>query len=200
MIKFKKIIRGVLRRYFGTQIIKVHFLGQNITPQKTDVDELVKQLEFDDFLIGDKEEFTSEKLDVIKRRLNDNTYKAYGIVENGKLVYSCWISLEKLGLPVVLKDQILLEETQGYLEDAYCSVQARGRGYHTKMITYRLSRLHDYGKQKGVITVIDGNIPALKANVKSGMKDVGVFYCGKLLGKSFCTLTKEKRAQFDSKI
>lgn len=195
-----KVIKGLLRRFIGTQLIKVHYLGKSINPRTTDVDGLVKELEYDDFLLGDKEEFTPAKMDVIKSRLADNNYKAYGIIENNKLIYSCWISLEIIGLPVVLKDKILLGAEQGYLEDAYCSVLARGRGLHTKMITYRLSRLSDFGKKEGIITVLDGNVPALKANLKSGMKDLGVFYCGKILWRPFCTLTTQKKAKFDANI
>lgn len=194
------IIKGLMRRFGGTQIIKVHYLGMRIIPKKTDLDDVVRVLNYDDFLLGDKEEFTPAKLEMIKKRFEDDSYKAFGIIENNKLIYSCWISLKILGLPVVLKEQKQLGPEQGYLEDAYCSIKARGRGMHTKMISYRLSRLFDYGKKDGIITVLDGNLPALKANLKSGMKDIGVFYCGKILWQPFCTLTKKKKSFFDKQI
>ena len=194
------VIKSIIRRFFGTQIIKVHYLGKKIVPTKTDVDDLVRELKYDDFLLGDKEEFTTAKLEVIKKRYGDESYKAFGIIENNKLIYSCWISLKILGLPVILKDKIILGPEQGYLEDAYCSLQTRGRGFHTKMISYRLSRLYDNGKKYGVITVLNGNIPALKANIKSGMKDLGVFYCGKFFWRPFCTLSGKKKAHFDAQI
>lgn len=196
----KKIFVSLMRRAFGFQLYKVHYLGRNIVPTATPIDNRVRQLKYDDFLLGEKEVFNDEKLSLIANRLQSNTYKAYGIIENNRLVYSCWISLENLGLPVVLKHPIQVGKQQGYLEDAYCSVIARGQGLHTAMIPYRLSRLAEYGKNVGIITVLDGNIPALKANLKSGMIDLGTFYCGKVFWKPFCTLTKQKKAQFDTHI
>lgn len=198
-LSIKKISNGLMRRFLGTQIIKVHYLGRKIVPQTTDVDDLVKPLEYNDFLLGDKEEFTAEKLEIVKKRLDDNTYKAYGIIEDNKLIYSGWISLEKIGLPVILKDEIHLNEYQGYLEDAFCSLNSRGKGIHSKMISYRLSRLFELGKKEAIVTVIEGNTPSLKAEMKNGMKDLGVFYCGKILWRPFCTLSKKKKL-FDTKI
>lgn len=199
-LTIKKIFNGVLRRFLGTQIMKVHYLGTKTRSSSTDIDELVKPLEYNDFLLGDKEEFTEEKLKAVKEKFSDDSYKAFGIIDKGILIYSCWLSLKQLGLPVVLRNPILLNNDQSYLEDAYCSVSARGQGLHTKMITYRNSQSFILGKRESVITVLDGNIPALKANLKSGMKDLGVFYCGRILGRPFCTLTPKKKAKFDSKI
>ena len=196
----KRAFNGFLRRYLGTQVFRVHYLGRETEPRATDLDEVVKPLSIEDFLLGDKEEFTPGNIEVIKNRFGDNSYRAYGVIENQKLIYSSWISLEKLGLPVVLKEGLQLADEQGYIEDSYCSVQARGRGIHTRMISYQLSRLYDYGKKSAVVTVIEGNIPALKANLKNGMIDLGVFYCGKILWRPFCSLSKEKKAMFDSKL
>ncbi len=196
----KRALKGLMRRYLGTQIIKIHYLGKKIVPLNSDVDRLVRPLSFDDFLVGDKEEFTPAKLEVIQERFQDKSYKAFGIKENDQLIYSCWISFEKLGIPIVINNPIRLKQQQGYLEDMYCSISARGKGLHTKMISYCLSRLYDYGKTEGIITIIDGNVPALKASIKSGMNDIGVFYCGRILWRPFCTLSDKTKSIFDSKL
>lgn len=196
----KKVFKGLIRRFLGTQILKVHYLGKRIVPQDTDWGSLVKPLEYNDFLLGDKEEFTPAKLEVIRRRFEDKSYKAYGIIENNILIYSCWISLVTLGLPTVLDEPLQLSEEQGYLEDDYCSVHARGRGIHTKMIAYRLYELYRIGRKVCITTVMDGNIAAIKANLKNGMKDLGVFYCGRIFWRPFCTLSPRKKIEFDSKL
>ena len=196
----KRLIKGFLRRYLGTQVIKVHYLGRRIDIDDTYVDDIVSSLKYDDFLLGDTEEFTSAKLEGIKKKFADDTYKAYGILENGTLIFSCWISLKKIGLPVIATSSICLNNDQGYLEDDFCRVEYRGRGFQKRMIRYRLSQLADLGKSEAIVTVIDGNIPSLRAYLKSGMKDLGVFYCGKLLWRPFCTLTYKKKSFFDSKI
>ena len=51
----------------------------------------VKILSFEDFLLGDKTVFTEKKLEIIKNRLNKNNYRAFGIIEDNVLYYSCWI-------------------------------------------------------------------------------------------------------------
>ena len=196
----KKIFNGLIRRFLGTQIQKVHYLGTMVLPQHSDVDSLVKPLEYNDFLLGDKEEFTPAKLDIISRRLEDKSYKAYGIIENDTLIYSCWISLETLGLPVLLNEPLKLGSEEGYLEDDYCAIKSRGRGIHTQMIAYRLNELYRMGRKVCITTVMDGNIAAIKANLKNGMKELGVFHCGRVFWQPFCTLTPKKKLQFDSNL
>ena len=40
-----------------------------------------------------------------------------------------------------------------------------------------------------------GNVPAMKVQMKSGFKEIGVFYVGRILGMKFCTLKKQKMEQ-----
>lgn len=150
----------------------------------------VKELEYNDFLLGDSSVFNSHKLNGVMRRLNDGTHKAYGIIENGKLIYSTWISLKELSLPVSTK--YLLSQKEGLLEDSYCNVNARGRGLHFKMNIFRISKLYELGKKRVVAIVLDGNTPAFKVQFKSGFREIGTFYCGKFFGISFSTLNKSK--------
>ena len=195
----KKIFKGILRRVFKTSVLKIHYLELEIDINKTlqllegfDLSR-VKELSYDDFLLGNKEQFTLDKLAVLKDRFQSGEYKAYGIIEDGCLVYSAWLSLRTLGLPVNT-NPIYLDDDEGYLEDAYCDPKARGRGLHNYMNNYRVMKIYEMGRHKAIVTVLDGNVPALKTQKKSGFQDLGCFYCGKLFGKEFNTLNKEKHA------
>lgn len=96
--------------YFVHQILRIsigkeHYLRldidiQDIEKRLQGFDLPVKELEYADFLTGDPKEFTAPKLAFIKNRLEDPNYRCYGIIEDGKLIYSTWISLHKLGLSV----------------------------------------------------------------------------------------------------
>lgn len=192
-----RILKGVLRRVFKTSILKIHYFQQDIDFERIkqllsgfDMS-VVKDLNYEDFLVGDQNQFTADKLLVIKNRFSSGDYKAYGISENGHLVYSAWVSLGNLGLPAI-STPIPLEPNEGYLEDAYCDPMARGRGFHNNMNNYRLLKLYEMGKNRAIVTVVDGNLPALKTQSRSGFVDMGCFYCGKLFGKEFNTLKKEK--------
>ena len=190
------LLKAVLRRVFHTEWHKVHYLVLDVNK-----DELekrmssfripVKALDYNDYLLGDMNEFDDEKMALYKLRFQDQTYKAYGIIEDGVLVYSCWISTSRLGLPIETKP-ISLNPKEGYLEDAYCHPNYRGRGYHTQMNAYRIHELVKMGKTRIVVTVFDGNVPALKSQFKNGFRDSGTFYIGKLLGIKFNTLNKRK--------
>ena len=198
--KIKKYgLRGVsrilLKKILLIEIIKFHYLKTIINPkvlakELQDFDLDVKELEYSDFLLGDKSVFYGKKLEVIERRFNDTTYKGYGIIENGILVYSTWISLEKLGLP--FKSDYKLTNTEGYFEDSHCHINARGRKFHSKMNYYCLAKLFELGKTEGICIVIDGNFPAIKTQMKSGARDLGCFYAGKIFTIPFVTLNKKK--------
>ncbi|TLU85992.1 MAG: hypothetical protein FDX30_03050 [Chlorobium sp.] len=141
-------------------------------------------------MLGDKTVFNRNKLEIIKKRFKDNTYIAYGIIENDVLIYSTWISLVKLGLPI--KSKYILASSEGLLEDSYCHPKARGRGLHGIMNYYRLAKLYELGKKECLAIVLDGNIPAYNVQIKSGFNDLGCFYAGKILGIPFVTLNKKK--------
>ena len=197
---FKNAWGFFLHRILHISIGKEHYLRLNIDIEKlnTELEGFnlpVKELVYEDFLKGDKTVFHGKKLEIVRERLNDPSYKCYGILEEGKLVYSTWISLERLGLSVNTKPIYLLPN-EGLLEDSYCAPAARGRGLHSKMNFYRIKKLYELGRNRVLVMVLEGNTPAFKVQFKSGMEDLGTFYNGYLFGFKINTLKKEK---FDGK-
>ena len=197
---FKVAVKFVLAHYLGTEYNKAHYLRLNIDIDKinrllADFDLDVKELEYDDFLKGDPIVFRGRKLEKYKKRCADPTYKAYGIIENGRLIYSTWISLHKMGM-VVERKQEFLAPHEGYLEDSYCAPIARGRGFHSRMNNYRIKKIYEAGKNRVIAIVQEGNIPAMKVQLKSGFEEIGHFYHGYIFGIKFNTLNKSR---FDGK-
>jgi GNAT superfamily N-acetyltransferase len=193
--KIKDILRSFKLKYLNIEIYKLHYLKINININDIicelhDFDLNVKELSYEDFLLGDKTVFFGKKMLIIKQRLEDSSYKAYGIIQNDILLYSAWISLEKLGLPV--ESNIRLNKNEGLLEDAYCHPKARGRGIHQKMVPYRLFKLYEFGKREAIAIVLNGNAPAYKALNKAGFKDIGIFYACRLFGIPYVFLDKNK--------
>ena len=194
-----QLLKKIFTILFKTYFYKMHYLILDL-----DIDEIqqklvdfnlsVKELEYEDFLCGDSKVFNAFKLRSVLRRLNDGTHRAFGIIENGELIYSTWISLEELSLPVNVKYK--LASNEGLLEDSYCNKEARGRGLHFNMNLFRISKLHELGKSRVIAIVMDGNAPAFSVQLKSGFRDVGTFHCGKIFGISFSTL---KQSSYESK-
>ena len=197
---FGETIKYILSRYLSTEWSKLHYLRLNI---KQDVveekllgfDLEVLPLTLDMVLKGDPKVFRGAKLELYKQRFKDLDYHGFGIMEDGKLIYSTWFSTDNLGLPLITK-RIPLLPNEGLLEDSYCAPSARGRGLHGKMNFYRLKKLHELGRDRVLAIVLDGNTPAMKVQLKSGFEDLGVFYLGKIFGIKFCTL---KKAKYDAK-
>lgn len=196
----KEAFRYVGRNYLGIDYTKAHYLRLNIDIDKTnqllegfDLD--VKELVYEDFLKGDPNVFKGAKMELYKTRCADPTYKAYGIIEDGRLIYSTWVSLHKMGM-VVERKQEYLAPNEGYLEDSYCDPVARGRGLHSKMNNFRIKKIYEAGKNRVIAIVQDGNIPAMKVQLKSGFEEIGHFYHGYIFGIKFNTLKKSK---FDGK-
>ena len=152
----------------------------------------VKELTYDDFLLGDKTIFTDNKLNMIKQRLQDDGYHAYGIVENGQLIYSCWISLKKLESSNACVEG-LLDDNEGLLVDAYCSPAARGRGLHGAMNAYRLWQLSQNGKSQAVGIVLKENKPAYKSQLKVGFEVAFTYYVANVWGKTFTNYPNRKK-------
>ena len=193
----RKTLEIVFRRFLKTGILKFHYLRLDVNEADVenhmrlfDLDD-VKELTYEDFLKGDKIVFGNEKLALIKERLSDDNYKAFGIVRQSKLLYSTWISMEYLSLPLI-KKRIKLLPNEALLEDSYCSVEARGHGFHSQMNWYRIFQLYAKGKNRILAIVLDGNIPAFKVQSKCGFEDLGAFFVISLFGFNFLTLKKEK--------
>ena len=183
-------------RVIKTYLIKAHYLRLNINPPKLEelmkgFDLDVKELTYDDFLKGDPNVFQRKKMELYKKRFQDSTYKAYGIIENGKLIYSTWISYHRMGMSIERKPQYLASN-EGYLEDSYCDPVARGRGLHGKMNNYRIKKIMEAGKERVIAIVQDGNTPAFKVQFRSGLEEIGTFYHGYIIGIKVNTYKKEK--------
>lgn len=194
-------IKTVLLKVLNTRWVKIHYLILDINPYELarrmeEFNLTVKELAYEDFFKGDSLYFNEKKMLFYKNRFRDCTYKAYGIMIDGILVYSSWISTHRLGMGFSLKNKdFYLCSNEGYLEDDYCHPNFRGNGFHTQMIAYRINELYKIGKTRIVVTVADGNTPALKALLKNNFQDVGTFYVGKILGRRFVTLNKKKYEQ-----
>lgn len=189
-----------LSRYCATEWSKMHYLRLNsdinvLNEKLQGFDLEVLPLTLDMVLKGDTTVFRGEKLERYKKRLQDPAYHGYGIMEDDKLIYSTWFSTDNLGLPIITK-KIPLLPNEGLLEDSYCALSARGRGLHGKMNFYRLKKLYELGRSRVLAIVLDGNVPAMKVQLKSGFEELGVFYLGKIFGIKFCTL---KKAKYDAK-
>ena len=190
-----KSLKILLDNVFKISVMMFHYLKMNIdfedaTKQSQSIEPEVIELNYDVFLTGDATIFTKTKLEIINARLMNPSYKAYGIVKNSKLIYSTWISLDKLGLPVKSNYKLLPEE--GLLEDSYCHPAERGNGLHGQMNYYRLRKMYELGKRKCIAIVLDGNTAAYNVQIKSGFRDLGCFYAGTIFGISFSTLNKKK--------
>lgn len=187
-------------RVLKTYLIKAHYLRLNIDSERLkekmkDFDFDVKELTYDDFLKGDPTVFKGKKMELYKQRFQDPTYKAYGIIENDRLVYSTWISYHRMGMSIETKP-VYLAPNEGYLEDSYCDPIARGRGLHGRMNNFRIQKIWESGRNRVITIVQDGNTPAFKVQFKSGLEEIGTFYHGHIFGIKVNTLKKDK---FDGK-
>lgn len=197
---FKDIVKLFFRRAFKIEILKFHYLRLNVVP-----DEIQKKLEgfpldVRELSLRDFEQFDERvgqmpKYKIVKSRLEDPSYKAYGVFENGNLVYSTWISTKNISLPLYNKSIALLPN-EGVLEDSFCDPKARGKGYHSIMNNYRLLKLSELGKNRVIAIVLNSNIPAMNVQYKCGFEDLGRFYVISLFGIVFSTINKSR---YDSK-
>lgn len=199
--KFRKYgIKGGLHFFathiLHTEIIKAHYMRMDIAIDEIDAKLVgfclpVKELVYDDFFKGDKNFFKGSKLELYKQRCLDPTYKAYGIIENDRLVYSTWISFFRMGMAIETKP-FYLNDDEGYLEDSYCDPIARGRGLHGKMNDFRIKKIYENGKKKVVAIVQENNMPAFKVQFRSGLEEIGTFRYGIIFGIKFNTYYKGK--------
>jgi RimJ/RimL family protein N-acetyltransferase len=133
----------------------------------------VKELGYSDFLQGDKSRFGLRLLEIIKHRLqNGQYYYPIGVMDGGILVYSSWIMLPHAS---DIEDTfgISLGEDEALLLEDYCHVDYRGKGIHSTILNVRLKKIHDLGKKRGVIYIMNGNRPAMTPIIRSGFKVTG---------------------------
>lgn len=194
---FIRGIKSMLRR-LGIDYESYHFFSAEVEKNlllniyNSSVSINVKCLTYNDFLLGDCNVFTEKKLKLVKDRFCEEGYKAYGIIEDGKLVYSCWINDRELltSSPYVRCE---LKESECLLLDAYCSPQVRGRGYHTKMNAYRCLTAVEMGKTRCITIVLKGNIPAMKVQQRCGLRIVFDYYILSMWGKTYTDFYKKKK-------
>ena len=193
---FKRVFKGFLRR-IGIEINSYYFMINDIDYEKQkglfETKSLtgVKELNYYDFLKGDKTEFTEKKLARVRQRFEDNGYHAYGIIENDRLVYSCWISLNWLESHNKFIEGPL-SENDCLLVDAYCAPEGRGRGFHNAMNSYRLMKASEFGKRRGVVIILSENTPAFKSQIKTGNRVLFKYYVAELWGRTYTNYFKNK--------
>lgn len=189
-MKISRIPKLLLRKLLGLDIYRFHYLvfdTSSCPKLKTTLPFKVKDnLSYSDFETGDKFRLTPSKEKIIKDRLQSPSYKCFGIIEKGKLLYSTWVALDRITLPNGLV--IPLKEHEAILEDSFCEPIARGRHFHSIMNLFRLDYLASLGKKKIIAIVLDGNVPAMKVQMKSGFKEIRTFYSGTIFGRPFSTL------------
>lgn len=152
-----------------------------------------QELFYQDFLLGNKENFNDQKLKLIKERFNKKSYKAYGVIRDGKLIYSSWISMENLETSCNSISEELSKDLF-YLLDAYCDPKFRGQGLHGAMNAYRLIKGYQEGKNKCVVIVLHENKPALKSQLKVGYEIEFEYYVLTIWGKTWTNYNKFKNA------
>ncbi len=184
-----------LHRILNIYVYKLHYFVLKINyddliVKSNDINIEIRELTLEDFNYGDPAFFKAKKKEEYKKRFQDNNYKAYGVFDNSKLIYSTWISFKNLGLPIPCK--IKLNENEALLEDSYCHPDYRGLGIHSKMNLFRLKQIYEQGKTYAIVIILEGNEAALKVQKKYGFQELGYFYAGKIFGLPFTTLNKKK--------
>lgn len=185
-----KLLKFTLRK-FGVIIQNYFYLEHRI--DKANLKEIfatfdysdVKELVFTDFLKGEKQVFTLSKLRLIQKRLDSDKFFAYGIIKDDVLVYSTWVSFDKLNFNSNFKKKIDLRENEALLEDSYCHKNYRGNGYHGKMNIWRLDRIAKKDRDTVVVLVERKNTPALKVQKKSGFRVAKKIKITKIWGREY---------------
>jgi len=171
----KRLIKYIFRKlginfesfwYMGGDI-DIDFLRDNMAKYSFSD---VRELTFSDFEHADQKAFNDEKLKVIRDRFENGKFWSYGVFDNSKLVYSCWITTSVISYPNKVTKKTALSENEGFLEDSYCHPDYRGRGYHTKMNLFRLHNLYEKNKTRAIGIVLYENLPALRSLEKIGFK------------------------------
>lgn len=158
--------------------------------EKTDISD-ARILDYQDFLLGDKDVFTEKKLEVVKARLEKGSYIPYGIVRDSHLIYSCWISYKEMDTSTACLNGPL-DDCEALLVDDYCSPSARGKGIHTAMNAYRLWQIAQSGKDKAVVIILRENKPAFKSQLKVGFKVAFTYYVATVWGKTYTNYFNKK--------
>lgn len=151
----------------------------------------VRELSYDDYAGNPQLGYTGRRLQLQKERFDKGTYRAFGVEDNGKLVYACMISLEEFTTSQQWVSGCL-DKDEGFMLDAFCAPEARGKGIHGAMNAYRLMKIYESGKKRcGGVVVVD-NKPALKSQLKVGYKVAFKYYTLEIGKKHYTNFFKLK--------
>jgi len=187
--RFIKLLLRASGVYFETFWYLVNELDEeNIKSKMRNFDYSdVRRLTVDDFKTSFHKVFNEQKLDLITKRLNNDRHKGYGIFHDGHLIYSAWISTDKIIYSSSISKTTPIRSHQAILEDSYCDPDFRNKGLNTKMTLYRLSKIAEIGLTEAVSIVTVDNRPSLKTLLKCGFQRVKKISVIKILGRTFCT-------------
>lgn len=182
MIIFK-LIRKII---FKLLTIKkeTFFLMQVDVSDITKSKKLDNKFRVEEITLNNIEDYNFElfhsKLARFKQRLTNSSYKCFVILDNKKVCYYTWISLQEFIFPryVVLKKK--LKQDEALLLDSQCAKRYQGLGFHSFMNMYRLHLIKKLNKKKVLGLVLKGNIAAFRVQEKSGLKTISImntFYC-----------------------
>ncbi|WP_418892372.1 hypothetical protein [Limibacterium fermenti] len=113
-------------------------------------------------------------------RIHNDSYKFYVVLDKRKVCYYTWISLTHFIFPRYVKEVRKLDVDTAFLFDSQCAKEYRGNGFHSYMNIFRLQKISEANKTKALGLILAGNMPALKVQLKSGMKIthiISTFYC-----------------------
>lgn len=192
LVKASLSILGIRFNRYYYLVNNIDYQCQKETFDKKCNDQIIKVLTYNDFLLGDPEIFNAKKLKTIRYRLEQGDYLAYGIIENNKLIYSCWLSFKELQSSNSIING-LLSDNECLMLDAYCNPRFRGQGLHSMMNAYRLMKGYERGKTKCVAIILHENIPALKSQLKVGYRIAFIYYVLTLWGKSYTNFISKKK-------
>ena len=128
---------------------------------------VIQKLDYNNYKYSKGLMFDDFKLGIFKKRLESNTYEAYGVFDKELLIYSTWISTKQLEVSVN-KFGLELGSDEGLLLDIITHQEYRRQGLHNFMNLYCLKRIKQLGKSNAAVLVLKENIPARKSQERSG--------------------------------
>lgn len=187
----RQMLKSVVKRVFFSTYNSYYLMEKKLDGNIIVNDESnnkVIQLCLEDFQKGDKSYFTQEKMVIYEEWLKDPNVEAYGIYIDDVLAYSAWISYKML----IISEKIMLplQDEEALLLDAWCHIDYRGRGLHTVMNRYRLMKMREREKTKVKAIVRKNNKPALKTQLKSGLKIVSSLKMLVLFNKEYLIIAR----------
>jgi GNAT superfamily N-acetyltransferase len=133
-------------------------------------------------------------MNVYSRRAAEGDY-CLALRANGSLVSYQWISLQRAGMFLGFKKEILfreLAEGQAYCYDFYTYKAYRNQGYGTLLKSCLFSHLYDKSVTRLFTCVHPGNHASLAVQLKYGFKLEEMIYCYRVMDWSFSFSANER--------